>query len=324
MWLNGLILLALVALIVLFGRLAWRAWHASRAWVKWFGGPLSSLLGLALVAVFALIFVGIYRMNRAPYTYSLADIQAEMTPEQIAKGERYASVCADCHSSSGSLPLDGSKENFLADTPMGVLYAPNLTPGGPLKDWSDGEILRAIREGVDKDGRPLVIMPSAIFHNLSDEDALAIVAYLRSQPAVDRPLPKRNLSPLAAIFIAMDSSVVSAQAPIVAPITAPQPGTPAYGKYIVAASGCRECHGENLSGGNAEDGSFPPGPNLTVLVPNWSEQDFLAVFNTGIDPQGRAISDDMPWKSYRQMYTDEQFKDLYDYLHGLAPLAGSQ
>ena len=33
---------------------------------------------------------------------------------------------------------------------MGVLYATNLTPGGPLKDWTDGEIVRAIREGVAK------------------------------------------------------------------------------------------------------------------------------------------------------------------------------
>jgi mono/diheme cytochrome c family protein len=324
MWLNGLILLALVALIVLFGWLAWRAWHASRAWVKWVGGPLSSLPGLLWVAVFALMMVGLYRMNKAPYSYSLANVQAKMMPDQIAAGERYAHICTECHSSRDSLPLDGGQENFLADTPMGgVLYAPNLTPGGPLKDWTDGEILRAIREGVDKDGRPLVIMPSSIFHNLSDADALALVAYLRSQPAVDRPLPKRNLSPLAAIFIAMDSSIVSAQAPIVAPITTPPPGTLAYGEYLVSSSGCRECHGADLSG-MVGDNSLPPGPNLTVLVPKWSEQDFLAVFNTGLDPQGKAISADMPWKSYRQMYTDEQLKDLYHYLHELAPLASPQ
>jgi mono/diheme cytochrome c family protein len=319
---NGLILLVLVLLAGLFGWLAWRAFHASRAWVKWVGGPLSGLLGLVLVAIAATASYGFYRVNTAPYKYSLTDVQVAMTPEQIAVGERYAHGCADCHSSTGNLPLDGSKDNFLADTPMGVIYAPNLTPGGRLKDWTDGEIIRAIREGVDKDGRPLVIMPSIAFHNLSDADVQAIVAYLRSQPAVDRPLPERNLSVLADLFIATDSSAISAQEPISEPILAPQPGSTAYGEYLVNSSGCRDCHGAELAGNSG--GSAPPGPNLTALVPDWNEADFMAVFNTGIDPQGQALGDDMPWKTFRQMYTDEQLKDMYNYLHGLAPIASVQ
>ena len=77
---------------------------------------------------------------------------------------------------------------------MGVLYATNLTPGGPLKDWTDGEIVRAIREGVGQDGRALIGMPSQAYRNLSDADVQALVAYLRSQPAVDNPQPARNLN----------------------------------------------------------------------------------------------------------------------------------
>jgi len=319
---NILILLVLFLLAVLFGWLSWRAFHASRVWVRWAAGLLSGLLSLVFIGVAAVVVYGFYRLNVASYKYTLSDVQVAMAPEQIIVGERYASGCADCHSSSGDLPLDGSKDNFLEGSPMGVIYAPNLTPGGPLKGWTDGEIIRAIREGVDKDGRPLVIMPSAAFHNLSDKDVQAIVAYLRSQPAVDRPLPKRNLSVMAAFFVAMDSSVISAQEPISAPISAPQPGSTAYGEYLVNSSGCRDCHGAKLTG-NA-GGDAPPGPNLTVLVPNWSEGDFMAVFNDGVDPQGQALSEDMPWKSFRKMYTDEQFKDMYNYLHGLAPVASSQ
>lgn len=322
MLLNGLILLVLVLLVILFGWLSWRAFHANRVWVRWVGGLLSGLLGLVLLGVTAVVVFGFYRLNIASYKYTLTDVQVAMTPEQIAVGERYAHGCADCHSSTGNLPLDGSKDNFLAGSPMGVIYAPNLTPGGPLKEWTDGDIIRAIREGVDKDGRPLVIMPSAAFHSLSDDDVQAIVAYLRSQPAVDRPLPQRNLSVMAAFFVAMDSSVISAQEPISAPISAPQPGSTAYGEYLVNSSGCRDCHGAELTGNTGSDA--PPGPNLTVLVPNWSEADFIAVFNNGVDPQGQALSEDMPWKSFRLMYTDEQLKDMYNYLHGLAPVASSQ
>jgi len=245
-----------------------------------------------------------------------------MTPEQIAQGERYAHGCAGCHSSSGSLPLDGSKDNFLEGTPMGVLYAPNLTPAGVLKDWTDAEIIRAIREGVDKDGRPLVIMPSPTFHNLSDADVQAIVAYLRSQPAVDHPTPKRSLSAIAAALIAMTPSIISAQPDITQPVIAPQPGGAAYGEYLTRSMGCRDCHGANLDG-QVENGGAPAA-NLTVLVPRWSEADFMNVFNQGLGPSGNTISDEMPWKDYRQMFTDEQLKDLYTYLHGLKPLVSSQ
>jgi mono/diheme cytochrome c family protein len=320
--LNIVILLVLLLLVILFGWLAWRAWHARKAWVKWIAGVLTSLLTLAFVAVSVAVLVGFYRLNVSPYKYSDADIKVVMTPEQVAMGERYAHGCAGCHSTTGSPPLDGSKDNFLEGTPMGVLYAPNLTPAGPLKDWTDAEILRAIREGVDKDGRPLVIMPSPTFHNLSDADVEAIVAYLRSQPAVDHPTPKRSLSPIAAVFLAVNPSVISAQPPITQPVVAPQPGSVAYGDYLTRSMGCQDCHGANLDG-QVENGGAPAA-NLTVLVPKWSEEDFMNVFNQGLGPSGNTVSDEMPWKDYRQMFTDEQLKDLYNYLHGLNPLVSSQ
>ena len=112
---NILIMLVLVLLVVLFGWLAWRSWHARKTWVKWIAGILTSLLTLALAGVIAAVLVGFYRMNVPPYKYSQADIKVAMTPEQIALGERYAHGCAGCHSSSGSLPLDGSKDNFLEE-----------------------------------------------------------------------------------------------------------------------------------------------------------------------------------------------------------------
>jgi mono/diheme cytochrome c family protein len=322
MLINIIILLILLLLVLLFGRLAWSAWHATKTWLKWVGGILSSLFTLAFAVLIAAILVGFYRMNVSPYQYSDADVSVAMTPEQVAIGERYAHGCAGCHSTSGTLPLDGSKDNFLEGSPMGTLYAPNLTPAGSLKDWTDAEITRAIREGVDKDGRPLVIMPSPAFHNLSDADVQAIVAYLRSQPAVEHTTPERDLTVVAAAFLAVNPSVISAQPAISQPVVAPQPGSAEYGGYLVRAMGCGDCHGPNLAG--QTDPGGPPGPNLTVIVPNWSEEDFTNVFNKGIAPSGDAISDEMPWKDYRQMFTDEQLKDLYTYLHGLTPVVSSQ
>lgn len=317
-------LLLVILLAALFAWLATRAWRARSALVRWPGLALSGLLALALAVVAVVGLIGIYRLNVAPYRYTVSDVQVAMTPENIARGEKLAHICIDCHSSTGDLPLDGSAFDFLADPsapPVGSLWGPNLTSGGRLKDWSDGEILRALREGVGKDGRPLVIMTSQAFKYMSDEDAQALVAYLRSQPAVERDLPRRDLNLLGAIFFGAGLFPTSAQEPITAPVVAPAPGSEAYGEYLVYATGCRDCHGENLDG-VVQNG--PPGlsaPNLLTSMPAWEEAKFLALFRSGKLPNGRGVDPMvMPWKSYGETFTDQDLKDIYNYLHGLPAL----
>ena len=84
---------------------------------------------------------------------------------------------------------------------MGMLYAPNLTPGGDIDDWTDGEVIRAIREGVHKTGRSLLIMPSMNYRYMSDDDVQAIVAYLRSQPPTSGQTPANQFNLLDALFL---------------------------------------------------------------------------------------------------------------------------
>jgi mono/diheme cytochrome c family protein len=318
--LNILTFSLLIALVILFGWLVTRAWRLKRAVVKWLGVGLAGLLTLLLVAITVVAGIGFYKLNVAPYRYSLSAVKVAGTEELIARGKRLAHLCADCHSSAGALPLDGSKDNMLAGgPPLGVIYAPNLTPGGPLRNWTDGEIIRALREGVDNRTRPLVFMPSQGLHGVSDADAEAMVAYLRSQPAVDRNLPARDLNVFAAVFIGSGMFPTSAQPPITQPVARPAAGTPEYGKYIVMNFGCPDCHGANLAGG-AAGGFAPVGPNLTVIVPAWKEADFITVFRKGTDPSGIAIRETMPWKSYAQALSDDELKDAYQYLHSLTPI----
>jgi cytochrome c553 len=86
--------------------------------------------------------------------------------------------------------------------------------------------------------------------------------------------------------------------------------------------GCRDCHGPNLEGTSGDQG--PAAPNLTVIVPHWSEENLMKLFRNGVDPSGNPVSDEMPWKSYGKMFTDEQLKDLYAYLSSLQPIAGTR
>jgi cytochrome c553 len=192
---------------------------------------------------------------------------------------------------------------------------PNLTPAGPLKAWSDGEIFRAVGELVDRNGHRL-LMPSAI-RTLSDADIHAIIAYLRSQPPVPNETgdnwPSLLLAALFGANLTGDMPVPPRTAPIVAP---PKGRTAAYGKYVVDFQGCRDCHGLDLTGGTSP--ISPKGPNLVQRVPNWTQEQFIKTLRTGVDPAGHKLSDQMPWRIYARLDDDELIA-VYQYLHDYRP-----
>jgi cytochrome c553 len=323
--------LILTALAALFGFLTTRAWKLKTVFLKWGGVIITGLLTLITSALLVLALRGFYLLNQQ-YANPVAEIRIAGTPAQIARGEQLAHICANCHSPDGELPLSGTDFLFKFDMPpMGTLYAPNLTPGGDIDDWTDGEVIRAIREGIHKSGRALLIMPANIGRNWSDEDAQAMVAFLRSQPPTGGPTPANQFNLLGALFLNL-TDFRTAQAPV-SNVTAPPPGTEAYGKYMVDILGCRDCHGDQLQG-RIDDGSPgpPPGPNLTLIVPLWTEEQFMDFFNTGTLPGGGTVpiltlpsgfsEPRMPWDEIRASATDDELKAMYAYLHSLPPVDG--
>lgn len=100
--------------------------------------------------------------------------------------------CGGCHT-PGALtgapqpgrPLAGSSVGFA--TPAGTVFPPNLTPDREtgLGRWTDREIIRAVKGGQSRDGRPLLpVMPWPSYAALTEDDARALVAYLRTLPPV--------------------------------------------------------------------------------------------------------------------------------------------
>ena len=76
----------------------------------------------------------------------------------------------------------------------GIVYPPNLTPDPEtgLGRWTDAEIVRAVKRGQRRDGRALVpVMPWPSYAVLTDEDARALVAYLRTLAPVRLATPRR-------------------------------------------------------------------------------------------------------------------------------------
>ncbi len=324
-------ILILAVLIALFGFLTTRAWKFRNAILKWGSTIIAGLLTLIPTALLVLALIGFYKLNEQ-HNNPIADVHVAGTPAQITRGRQLAHLCAYCHSPGGEPPLSGS--NFLVKfglPQLGTFYAPNLTPSGNIKDWTDGEVIRAIREGVHKNGRSLLFMSAGNFRYMSDDDVQAVVAYLRSQPATGGPTPDNQFNVLGALFLNM-FDVRFAQPPV-GRVTAPPPGTPEYGKYMVDVIGCRGCHGAQLQG-KADTGQPgpPPGPNLTTIVPRWSEEQFMTYFNTGQLPGGGTVpmlttpsgysEPRMPWPRVRASTTDDELKAIYAYLHSLTPIEG--
>ena len=201
---NSVILIVIVASAVALGWLAFRARRATNKVVKWGGTIGSGLFAVVLTLVSVFMLVGMVKAY-SPRSAPIPAVQVAGTPEQIARGQHIAnSFCASCHSTTNELPLTGGLDlgkDF--PMPLGTFVSANLTPAGPLKDWSDGEIFRAIRNGIDRDGNVLFAMSGARGRNLSDADIEAVIAYLRSQPAVvnDTPMPLDQYSPLALILV---------------------------------------------------------------------------------------------------------------------------
>ncbi len=305
---------------LIFAVLLFLALRIRRPPLKWIGVVVAGLLTLVFGVATVLGVIAIAKLN-STQPNPVSNIKASTSPQDIARAQRLAILCGDCHSSNGTAVLDGSKESTIPDM-LATIYAPNLTPGGDLKNWSDGQIARAIREGVDDEGKPLFIMPSEAFHSMSDADVAAFVGYLRSMPAVNHDTPPKAIAPLGLLLLGAGQVPSAVQPPITQPIVgAPEGVTLEYGKYLTDTVGCRDCHGADLAGGTPGGNGPPPGPNLTVLVPKWSEADFIKTIRTGTDPTGHTLDpEQMPWKSYSTALTDDNLRALYMYIHSLPPI----
>jgi mono/diheme cytochrome c family protein len=121
---------------------------------------------------------------------------------QIARG-RYLVIiagCSDCHTPGALIGapdmkryLGGSDVGFSIPG-QGVFVGENLTPDKEtgVGSWTSEQIIAAIRTGKRPDGVELSpVMPYSAFSRLSDEDAQAIAAFLKSLPAVSN----KNVGP---------------------------------------------------------------------------------------------------------------------------------
>jgi len=121
--------------------------------------------------------------------------------EKLARGEYLTTIaaCNDCHTPGTfygapdfERKLAGSELGWVG--PWGTTYARNLTPDSEtgIGNWSEDDIVKTIRTGQRADGSEVLPpMPWPMYSNMTDEDAYAIAAYLKSLPAVSHRVPDK-------------------------------------------------------------------------------------------------------------------------------------
>jgi mono/diheme cytochrome c family protein len=318
MWSNLLAWLVLLLITIGLAWLALLAWRSRNGLARWLGGPAASLGTLLFGLVSVVVLVGLFKAYW-PRGSAVQPLQVAGTAEQIERGRHLANAfCVDCHSPTGELPLIGGVDlGQDIPIPLGSFISVNLTPGGPLKDLTDGEIFRILREGVNRDGRPLVVMSAVRARYMSDEDLHSVIAYLRSQPASDNPAatyPPDRINLLGVVVMALN--LAPPEPPVYGSITAPPKGTTVeYGKYMVEFQDCMICHGAMLDGRNLSPLVEPPGPDLEI-VKFWTSDEFITTLRTGVDPSGHELSAAMPWRSIGRL-DDVELAAIYSYIVSL-------
>lgn len=294
--------------------------------LNWIGIVLGGLIGLIVVAVAALAIYGNVKFKPTHADRPLYPITADTSPEGVARGQYMMEQAMDCTEACHMAPdgtLSGTVEEVNEGPISAVFAVPNLTPDVEtgLGGWTDAEVARAIREGVDKDGVELAIMPSAHYTILSDADVAAIVGYLRMLEPVRHEIPPLQLNWVGKIILALNVFGPSPlQPPKTAAQTTPASGTVENGEYLVSIGLCRECHQVNLAGG-ALPMSPPdaiPAANLTPggELAGWTVGNFITAMTEGKHPSGRTLDEGMP----RFGTSPEDLADIFAYLQSLPAL----
>jgi len=300
---------------------------------------LASLAALVMV----LIVIVLVRSQRT-FDAAYPDIHASFDPQVIERG-RYiaygAGHCVNCHTSGKeSKDVAEGKQPPMAggrvfDLPVGTIYTPNLTPDRVtgIGRYSDQELARVIRYGVMQDNRAAI--PFMEFHDLSDEDLIALISYLRSQPAVRRAVPPHRFNFLGKAVLAFLIKPSGPSHPVIRR-SPPMEATVERGQYLATSvATCAECHTKRngidgsyvaprFSGGGTMDIAGDQEhllvtPNLTPSrtgrITEWDEERFVGRFNAGVGIQGTH----MPWRQFASM-SDTDKRAIYRYLRTLPPI----
>ena len=303
-----------------------------------------------IIAVILLVVIGLSYITLAlPNVGDPENIKVEATPARIARGAYLANhvmLCTDCHSKrdwniyggpeiTGTTGGGGELFDHRVAFP-GSVHVPNITPY-KLKDWTDGELFRAITTGERKNGHAIFpLMPWPYYSRMNREDIYSVIVYIRTLQPITADYPESQLDfPLNIIVHTMPQKASLGEIPS-------QSDTLKYGAYVINAAGCVECHtqvdkgaiihGMEFAGGRpfAMSGNVVRSANITTDkstgIGNWTEAAFVARFKAygDISKVAKLAKGEnqtiMPWYDYAGM-TETDLRAIYTYLRTVKPIS---
>jgi mono/diheme cytochrome c family protein/cytochrome c2 len=312
---------------------------------------LKRIFGRVLIAILVIIIAAVtYIKLFLPNVGAAPVFTVDKAPERVARGEylaKYVTVCVDCHSTRDwtrySSPItEGSfgKGGELFDQKFGfpgAYYAKNITPGG-ISRYTDGELFRVITTGVNKEGKAMFpVMPYHNYGRMDEDDINSIIAYIRTLQPVKNSIPESSSDfPMNIIINTIPAKANLTKRPAESDIIN-------YGKYLVNAAACMECHtkfekGQMVAGtefGGGREFPFPDGskvrsanisPDINSGIGRWTEDVFLGYFHSRSDSAALArkikpgeVNTIMPWTMYGKM-KDQDLKAIFAYLKTVTPI----
>ena len=303
------------------------------------------LLGIVLVVVLFVAGFGVFVASRQNLKFVAPDIAVAASTDSavIERGHyvvRNITNCAQCHgdttkkealAAGEDVPLSGG---YVFAIPPGKFYPRNITPDNEtgIGTFTDKQLAQALRYGIRHDGRAL--LPFMELQGLSDEDLVAVISYLRSQPPVHNLVPAHQPNLLGRVVMAtvLAKPVGPKATP---PHASPHGATLENGRYLVESVAlCGACHtqrnpatgeftGPKFGGSKDFESdatvSWSP-PNITSdlrtgRLGQLTEDQFVARFRAGrIVPHSP-----MPWQGFSRLSEDD-LRAIYRYLKSVPPV----
>lgn len=302
----------------------------------------AALIGALVLAIAGILFY-IDRSGIPHYPPGKIDLKVEVTPERVERGRHTVQLlCASCHLDNGTAALAGK---HMDDAPpqFGVIYSQNITrdPEFGIGTWTDGEIAYLLRTGVRRDGRYAPPWMAKL-PLMADEDLKDVIAFLRSDDPLVRPVKAKQPACKPSLFTKVLARVAFKPLPYpAARIDAPNPADRvAYGRYLVQGRAvCFPCHSADfakineevpersagyLGGGNAlndMNGRIVKSANITpdpeTGIGKWTEDEFVRLLRSGVRPDATVI--EYPMMPFPEL-SDEEARAIFAYLRTVPPI----
>ncbi len=259
--------------------------------LKWIGILVGILILLGMVTFGYFHVRASANMSRTYDELRGKNIYVPGDSAAVARGKQLAhgmAGCAGCHGHD----LGGTSTDMM---PLAMFNVPNITQGigGLPASYTAQDLDLVVRHGIKVDKTGVIIMPVYHYNRIADVDIAALYAYLMSAPKINRKIEPLTLGPIGKMLVAQNQVVVMPAVVDHKYKAGPRPDiapTAEYGQYLAEVA-CIGCHAPNYTGGPVFNGdpSWPPAANLTKKLKSYTPEALVALFKTGIRPDGTLI-----------------------------------